>query len=33
MNAYPVFLSDRLQVGSAEEEAMKDKGKIFGTGM
>ena len=33
MNAYTVFLSSRLKVGSAVEEAAKDKGKIVDTGM
>ena len=33
MNAYTVFLSSRLKVGSAVEEAAKDKGEIFDTGM
>ena len=33
MNAYTVFLSPRLKVGSASEEAAKDKGKLEDQGM
>ena len=33
MNAYPVFLSPRLKVGSEEQEKKKDNGKILDTGI